>query len=536
MANAKQINQLNEAASLSAETKLAVANPNTTEAESATVSQLAQAVAELNETGAFAEQTLATSMGKNLLAQVLTNKGVETTSSETLIQMADKVNALNLSSDIENVYATMIASREEFNLEAGSGYLAFDINTKTKATIFYHNGFLHYIPWGHYSSYAEWWAAKTSSVAINIASYAGTGVGFSEDGSKVIVWTSQTAYSMYRIEDNTLVLMYEAANLSRDASSARYAISNDGQTVVYAPYTTSSSSTLCIYNHVGGQQDITLPTGMRSYNAIKIHSDKLYVICNNSSSARYLYEMDFIVSEDGIVTTSNQSSYSCPNLSGIEVVDDVVLLIGSTFTNTTAYDNAGYEVSFRFIELGHFKNGASAPEHQSFFFPQQTSVSSSITMWTSGENPYISYFSPFEYKKEDNSIIISSMFFDKDFVYDFQNNELVIVPDNYIAGLYDQVNNSNYFVYFDKSAMLGILCVTNSASNSVLRRTVTATISTAKEIKYKSKQLIGKKMTLPNGEEWWGMACVRTLEKVASGDFEINTEIVPAVPDEGGAE
>ena len=121
MANAKQINQLNEAASLSAETKLAVANPNTTEAESATVSQLAQAVAELNETGAFAEQTLATSMGKNLLAQVLTNKGVETTSSETLIQMADKVNALNLSSDIENVYATMIASREEFNLEAGSG-------------------------------------------------------------------------------------------------------------------------------------------------------------------------------------------------------------------------------------------------------------------------------------------------------------------------------------------------------------------------------------------------------------------------------
>ena len=486
--------------------------------------------------GSHAELIYATTQGKNAIATALTNKGVETSASETLIQMADKVNALNLSSDIENVYATMMASQEEFNLEAGSGYMAFDINTKTKATVFYHNGFLHYIPWGHYSSYAEWWAAKTSSVAINIASYTGTGVGFSEDGSKVIVWTSQTAYSMYRIEDNTLVLMYEAADLSRDASSARYAISNDGQTVVYAPYTTSSSSTLCIYNHVGGQQDTTLSRSMRSYNDIKVHNDKLYVIGTDTSSARYLHEMDFIVSEDGIVTTSNQSSYSCPNISGIEIVDDVVLLEGSTFTNTTVYDNAGYEIDFRFIELGHFKNGASAPLHQSFFFTQQASISSSITMWSSGDSPYISNFSPFEYKKEDNSIIISSMFFDKDFVYDFQNNELVSVPDNYIAGLYDQINSNNYFIYFDKSTMLGILCTPTNSSNAVPRRTATYAISIAKEINYKSKQLIGKKITLPNREVWWGMACVRTLAKVASGDFELNNEIVPAVPDNQGGE
>ena len=68
MANTKQISQLNPAASVNSTDQLPFAQQGSSEAVRATVSQLAQAVGELNETGAYSELTLATSIGKNILA------------------------------------------------------------------------------------------------------------------------------------------------------------------------------------------------------------------------------------------------------------------------------------------------------------------------------------------------------------------------------------------------------------------------------------------------------------------------------------
>ena len=95
MANAKTYNELNQTTSINSSDLVAVAQSDKTELQATTVSDLANAVGELNQAGALAELSLATSIGKNLLAQRLNEKGVENiTPNSTLVEMADAVNDL----------------------------------------------------------------------------------------------------------------------------------------------------------------------------------------------------------------------------------------------------------------------------------------------------------------------------------------------------------------------------------------------------------------------------------------------------------
>ena len=92
--NAKQYNDLNSTKVVNSADKVALAQENQAELVTTTVGDLANAVGELNQAGALAELSLATSIGKNLLAQRLNEKGVECAPTDTLVYMADKVNSL----------------------------------------------------------------------------------------------------------------------------------------------------------------------------------------------------------------------------------------------------------------------------------------------------------------------------------------------------------------------------------------------------------------------------------------------------------
>lgn len=110
MATTKQIDELNRAAALNNGDILAVAQADKDEAQGVPVSMLAQKVADLNTQGALTELALATSIGKNLLAQRLNEKGVECAPTDTLVSMADKVNNLIIDGQSTNVITPVIVS------------------------------------------------------------------------------------------------------------------------------------------------------------------------------------------------------------------------------------------------------------------------------------------------------------------------------------------------------------------------------------------------------------------------------------------
>lgn len=113
--NAKQYNDLNSTKVVNSADKVALAQENQTELVTTTVGDLANAVGELNQAGALAELSLATSIGKNLLAQRLNEKGVECAPTDTLVSMADKVNNLVIDGQKTALIGKLITAVENTN-------------------------------------------------------------------------------------------------------------------------------------------------------------------------------------------------------------------------------------------------------------------------------------------------------------------------------------------------------------------------------------------------------------------------------------
>ena len=113
--NAKQYNDLNSTKVVNSADKVALAQENQTELVTTTVGDLANAVGELNQAGALAELSLATSIGKNLLAQRLNEKGVECAPTDTLVSMAEKVNSLVIDGQKTALIGKLITAVENTN-------------------------------------------------------------------------------------------------------------------------------------------------------------------------------------------------------------------------------------------------------------------------------------------------------------------------------------------------------------------------------------------------------------------------------------
>lgn len=96
MANAKTYNDLNQATEVNDTDKVALAQSDKQELVTATVGQVAQKVANIVSTDQVTEIVTDLSMGKQIMAQKLQDKGLDVTASDTLTAMANKVDSLDV--------------------------------------------------------------------------------------------------------------------------------------------------------------------------------------------------------------------------------------------------------------------------------------------------------------------------------------------------------------------------------------------------------------------------------------------------------
>lgn len=201
MSNAKTYNELNQASVVNASDKVALAQENQTELVTTTVSDLANAIGELNQAGALAELSLATSIGKNLLAQRLNEKGVTTDPSETLVQMADKLRGLTTNDALTFIKGSILSSNIT-NLDIPTDIRDFAVIPNVHDHFVVHAGqALHIIPRGNYPDLPAMIGASVSDVAAH--SYTSTTVrmGRSTDGNTiVVVYGTDTAMDIYGID------------------------------------------------------------------------------------------------------------------------------------------------------------------------------------------------------------------------------------------------------------------------------------------------------------------------------------------------
>lgn len=249
MAITKQINELNDASPLGSGDFLPVSQSGQTEATKTTVGDLASAVGELNETGALSELTLATSIGKNAIAQALTGKGVQTSPNETLIHMANKINMLPVSiTDIRFRQGLILSLNQKGR--AQSGYTVCRL--ANGGYLVYNAAEIGVVPPGNYHDLpdliAHWHKIDTTSSLEYYIASASTDCNTLIYASQVY-GTNISTYSLYNVDWTgsepvvTLLGNYSMPSTPTITGGqiAYLGITSDRKTVIFSKATGSSS-------------------------------------------------------------------------------------------------------------------------------------------------------------------------------------------------------------------------------------------------------------------------------------------------------
>ena len=242
--NAKQYNDLNSTKVVNSADKVALAQENQTELVTTTVGDLANAVGELNQAGALAELSLATSIGKNLLAQRLNEKGVECAPTDTLVYMADKVNSLvidgqktaligKLITAVENTYNSKRYTFQYCNAKKGQmgDVIILDQAANT----------LSYVRNGDYNTVDAAILAATSTINLPAASNSSRmrALGISQNERFLITDIDDNKLHIYEIDKvaGTLTLKHDitttATVYAQDTQGQSLSTTNDGDKYVF---------------------------------------------------------------------------------------------------------------------------------------------------------------------------------------------------------------------------------------------------------------------------------------------------------------
>lgn len=310
MATAKTIEQLNAANQINASDQMVFAQQSGKEAVRGSVQMLAGAVADINETGALSELVYATSQGKNLLAQNLTAKGVPTQAGETLIQMADKVNNLNvetITTDIRGVHQTNNASSQS----TGYSYSRIFRNPGTGDCIILCGTMMYYVPYTNFTDWANLISKATHSLNISDEgeysfNLKNGSFAVSEDFSKILVQlNASNLCRVYSISAQAGFLkLYEFTYDLKPTSNMDIALTNDGKHVFFA-----NADKLGAMYSIPNNAEYASEASATNLRAVIIKGQTIYYVRYYSSAGResyYLCNLNYNVSDvDGSITFSN---------------------------------------------------------------------------------------------------------------------------------------------------------------------------------------------------------------------------------------
>ena len=296
--NAKEYKDLAAAQSLSADDLLAVAQADKQELVTTTVAELSQEVANEVASGPLSELEMAVSIGKTQLAQRLTEKGAASTTQDTLVQMADKLNNLVIDDQLTNVVCKAITAL------AGVG------NPNISYTIQYVNGGdllsldntagkLYYIRKGAYQGMSAAVAAAVSSVTLPSESSKLRHMSISQNEKYVVIDTGDQQLSVYEInaEAGTITLANavttSAAIYRRTSSSGQTAyasfVSNDGDIIGYVDSTELSYHVRRISTET--ELSVGVSSLMSGIATVDQESSTVYIL-SNSTVRKVVYDLD----------------------------------------------------------------------------------------------------------------------------------------------------------------------------------------------------------------------------------------------------
>lgn len=535
MANAKQYNDLDVATQVNETDLLAVGQSGASELKKATVQQLATPIAETLSTGALAELEYATSQGKNAIATALTNKGVQSTAADTLIQMADKVNNLEVDTTTENIVGRYSTTSNP-TVAGGSQYGKFFRNIFTGDMVITKGSVLYFTPQGDYDSINDIIAGATHTVDLSAEELSfeyDKQSAVSEDFTKFVLPVDNAGkYRVYSLDKATgFTQLYEFTNteLSTNVSDGySIGIRNDGRYIFY----TGSGSKLYYLDATTGD-GVEVPSGANTKVAMCLVKDNTVFIVHMpslySSVYRKLKKISYSVSDDETLSfgaiEASPDSYSNEYISTSRYGGIFLHTLGSDQDVIVIYGNPTWLKYANTHSIGsvkltawNFKNiTTSAPiistNIECALFGGYTTApyaSLSCATYVSGEEGYYSLRVPFfdtVIKLDKNSGVATGM------TMATNNNKIYLG-----CGVSDHI--SQHCIYAN-----------NTTGKIITTSAGTKYIGTAARYNAYSldEKLVAKKRKINGKTAFYDPGISQT--ELASGAYDLSTTITPTMPD-----
>lgn len=571
MATGKQINELTQAGSVGASDVVAIAQSGNTEATKASMTQLAQAIGEINESGALSELVYATSQGKALLAQYITGKGIPTSASETLIQMADKVNSMTLDGNSERIYADAVGQTVTSTTGINTSVDYF-VNPLNLDYVIITTNILYYVPYSEsYDSFDDMLNAATHTLNLKEldASYDYNSLGISyryasnmsEDFSKLVLpvtvnSATATALVFDVNPENGFTLLHTISSKTLNQASSsnwigvQWGISDTGNHLFY-----STSNNTYIYDIVNAT-DYALGSSIATYSSttlMKPHA--IYIIQGGSSATSYNYlkKLPYTIdSSTGAVTfgtlitsdyvytgNARNISRSCWLHVPGQSDEPVLATAGASYYTP---DNSSYSTiriplyAMKVSTLRLSEDDTQDNKTYNFMnFLQATTTASAIStvsiaylrvMFNPGMWKIVSY--------DDDTITYYSYIIDGEFTLNRHTGELNIpTPRKTIIMYATWDNNSGIGNAFYTNKSVALVCNTGSTTYSNHFLSINSTYRRV-EYSHEHTYLVGFK-TMPNSEntEYYMLLIVNADHNLTYADpYIVETTITPSVPDE----
>lgn len=563
--NAKTIQDLNQTTAVSGDDLVVVAQSGAAEATKATVSTLAEAVGELNSTGALSELSLATSIGKNLLAQNLTNKGVPTDPSETLVQMADKLKNLQTTTDASYLIGRPVTASSS---QSTSFYTPIKL-ARTNRTILVFDSTIYLVPNGSYTSISSMVSAAVASYSPTTGTYMqATGgrfmYGVSPNETKLVVLKAGN-YSNSDVTDAILeVLDISGTNItllheiSGPFTSTYYSrmwnqycdmlgVDNSGRYVAWSDTVESSAldtAKLVVYDTQTSEKytyvisNLPPASSVGYYNRIcSVKFNEQYIsmaVINTSGSWAMILALEYSIGENGAITFSNEHRTAQLNVNASVVpiqcmpVSNSDSFIYTYLVNTVSISkNPNYYTgtwTANLIPIAELVSGdASVYSYDiTVHCPESQFNSSYYNMYLLADICTAA--------KNDSTYTIASVLWNDTLILDTSSKTTYTSKGNLLCNIPTLVSGNRIGTYIMvvsmDSAGIALVCATQNRSNSGFTPYTAATYAVTV---YDKQCLIGYVRKQNNYTDYY--ITYLTSERILAGAYDVETTTVPLPED-----
>lgn len=291
--------------------------------------------------------------GKIALAKVLTNKGEPTESKEEIISMVDKVNNLNVESNVTNIKARVWASAANSS-GITSNVCAIKLFNK-RDFILFADGKLYYIPDGVYSSVSEVISAASFSLQTPIdASSSSFSTYFtmyvSANNTYLLLrGNSGTNLYLYKINSDSFEAINEniittTSTRTSTSYSSFIAVSDDGKVIAFC-----KSATLILYNIATATEfSFAASKEYTSGGHFFIKDNKVYSLSLTTNGlTKKIHIWSYDLAEDGTITATldvNASPVSTSAHCNILHSNNAVYFIAMTTKKTSDKSLGAYDI------------------------------------------------------------------------------------------------------------------------------------------------------------------------------------------------